>query len=240
MGAGIASMHYIGMAAMRLPAVSQFNAFVVALSVVLAILISLGALSIAFQFRNEKTGIGWEKVAGAVVMGSAIPVMHYTGMAAASFTPSNVPADLSHAVNISLVGTTGIAGVTFVVLFSLIRRLNAVIDCNAVGTAIANYIGIGSSSLYRGACLVGVNAAASYVEGRIRTRQWQDQQGQKRYSTEIVAQTVQMLGPRSDRGPDDVAAGLPAAVGQPAVALPEQPYRVVAIHGRHHARDGVA
>ncbi len=116
MGAGIASMHYIGMAAMRLPAVSQFNSFLVALSVVLAILISLGALSIAFQFRNEKTGIGWEKVAGAVVMGSAIPVMHYTGMAAASFTPSNVPADLSHAVNISLVGTTGIAAVTFIVL----------------------------------------------------------------------------------------------------------------------------
>ncbi len=48
MGAGIASMHYIGMAAMRIPAVSQFNPFLVVLSVVLAVLISLGALSIAF------------------------------------------------------------------------------------------------------------------------------------------------------------------------------------------------
>jgi single-strand DNA-binding protein len=50
-----------------------------------------------------------------------------------------------------------------------------------------------------------------YVEGRIRTRQWQDQQGQKRYSTEIVAQTVQMLGPRTgaERGPDDVGATVP-------------------------------
>src|SRR5213593_1478246 len=116
MGAGIASMHYIGMAAIRLPAVTQFNSVLVVLSVVLAILISLGALSIAFRFRNEKTGIGWEKLAGAIVMGSAIPVMHYTGMAAASFTPSSVPADLSHAVSISLVGTTGIAVVTFLVL----------------------------------------------------------------------------------------------------------------------------
>jgi len=116
MGAGIAGMHYIGMAAIRLPAVTQFNSVLVVLSVVLAILISLGALSIAFRFRNEKTGIGWEKLAGAVVMGSAIPVMHYTGMAAASFTPSSVPADLSHAVSISLVGTTGIAVVTFLVL----------------------------------------------------------------------------------------------------------------------------
>ena len=116
MGAGIASMHYIGMAAMRLPAATHFNSFLVVLSVVLAVLISLGALSIAFQFRNEKTGIGWEKLAGAAVMGAAIPVMHYTGMAAASFTPSSMPADLSHAVSISTLGTAGIVGVTFIVL----------------------------------------------------------------------------------------------------------------------------
>ncbi len=116
MGAGIASMHYIGMAAIRLPAISQFNSFLVVLSVVLAVLISLGALSIAFQFRHERTGIGWEKLAGAVVMGAAIPVMHYTGMAAASFTPSSMPVDLAHGVSISMVGTTGIAGVTFIVL----------------------------------------------------------------------------------------------------------------------------
>jgi PAS domain S-box-containing protein len=42
--------------------------------------------------------------------------MHYTGMAAASFTPSGMPADLSHAVSISTLGTAGIAAVTFIVL----------------------------------------------------------------------------------------------------------------------------
>ncbi len=116
MGAGIASMHYIGMAAMRLPAICQFNPFLVVLSVVSAVLISLAALWITFHFRDEKTGIGWEKSAGAVVMGAAIPVMHYTGMAAASFTPSRMPADLSHAVSISTLGSAGIAAVTFIVL----------------------------------------------------------------------------------------------------------------------------
>src|ERR1700674_4459845 len=116
MGAGIASMHYIGMAAMRLPAICQFNSFLVVLSVVFAVLISLAALWITFHFRDEKTGIGWEKLGGAVVMGAAIPVMHYTGMAAASFTPSGKPTDLSHAVNISTLGTAGIAAVTFTVL----------------------------------------------------------------------------------------------------------------------------
>ncbi len=116
MGAGIASMHYIGMAAMRLPAICQFNSFLVVLSVVLAVLISLAALWITFHFRHEKTGIGWEKLGGAVVMGAAIPVMHYTGMAAATFTPSGMPTDLSHAVSISTLGTAGIAAVTFIVL----------------------------------------------------------------------------------------------------------------------------
>src|ERR1700751_4535862 len=88
MGAGIASMHYIGMAAMRLPAICQFNSSLVVMSVVFAVLISFAALWITFHFRDEKKGIGWEKLAGAVVMGAAIPVMHYTGMAAATFTPS--------------------------------------------------------------------------------------------------------------------------------------------------------
>src|SRR5260370_29449689 len=65
MGAGIASMHYIGMAAMRLPAVCHFNLFLVVLSVVFAVLISLAALWITFHLRDEKTGIGLEKLTGA-------------------------------------------------------------------------------------------------------------------------------------------------------------------------------
>jgi PAS domain S-box-containing protein len=116
MGAGIASMHYIGMAAMRLPAICQFDSFLVVLSVVFAVLISLAALWITFHFRDERKGVGWKKLAGAVVMGAAIPVMHYTGMAAASFTPAVVPTNLSHAVSISTLGTVGITAVTFVVL----------------------------------------------------------------------------------------------------------------------------
>ena len=39
-----------------------------------------------------------------------------------------------------------------------------------------------------------------YVEGRIRTRKWQDKEGQDRYSTEIVAEQMQMLGSRAGSG----------------------------------------
>jgi PAS domain S-box-containing protein len=49
-------------------------------------------------------------------MGAAISVMHYIGMAAASFTPFGAPTDLSNAINISTLGTAGIVAVTFVVL----------------------------------------------------------------------------------------------------------------------------
>ncbi len=116
MGGGIASMHYIGMAAMRMSAITHYDSFLVVLSLVFAVLISLAALWITFHLRDEKAATGWRKIAGAVVMGAAIPVMHYTGMAAAHFTPSGMPADLSRAISISTLGTAGIASVTFIVL----------------------------------------------------------------------------------------------------------------------------
>jgi single-strand DNA-binding protein len=39
-----------------------------------------------------------------------------------------------------------------------------------------------------------------YIEGRIQTREWTDQQGNKRYTTEVVAQSMLMLSARSDGG----------------------------------------
>jgi len=116
MGAGIASMHYIGMAAMRMSAISHYDSVLVVLSVVFAVLISLAALWITFHLRDEKAATGWRKIAGAVVMGAAIPIMHYTGMAAAHFTSSGMPADLSRAISISALGTAGIVAATLIVL----------------------------------------------------------------------------------------------------------------------------
>ena len=39
-----------------------------------------------------------------------------------------------------------------------------------------------------------------YIEGRLRTRKWQDKDGQDRYSTEVVAESMQMLGKREGMG----------------------------------------
>ncbi|MBW1808322.1 MAG: single-stranded DNA-binding protein [Deltaproteobacteria bacterium] len=46
-----------------------------------------------------------------------------------------------------------------------------------------------------------------YVEGRIQTRSWEDRDGKKRYTTEIVAQTVRFLGQRGDRDGSSRPAG---------------------------------
>ncbi|MFH1843427.1 MAG: single-stranded DNA-binding protein [bacterium] len=50
-----------------------------------------------------------------------------------------------------------------------------------------------------------------YIEGRLQTRSWEDQDGNKRYSTEIVAQTMQMLGRAGEQtdydGPPRQASG---------------------------------
>src|SRR5579864_2877535 len=102
MGMGIAAMHYIGMAAMRLPAMCRYSPGLVTLSVALAVVISFVALYLTFYLRGEKAGGGWKKALTALVMGGAIPVMHYTGMAAASFVGQPVEeGSLAHAVSIS-------------------------------------------------------------------------------------------------------------------------------------------
>ena len=53
-----------------------------------------------------------------------------------------------------------------------------------------------------------------YVEGRLRTREWMDKDNNKRYTTEILADVMNLLGRRSDN-PASAEGGAPA-YGQPA------------------------
>ena len=61
-----------------------------------------------------------------------------------------------------------------------------------------------------------------YVEGALRTRKWQDKEGKERYTTEIVAERMQMLGSRAgmgdagSRGGDDDKAPVTAGEGKSA------------------------
>jgi PAS domain S-box-containing protein len=115
MSAGIAGMHYMGMAAMRLPAIARFSLLLVTISVLFAFIFSLVALMMAFDLREETRWTVPRRLGSATVMGLAVSAMHYSGMAAATFIPASPP-DLSYAVSISPFANSGIAIVTLIVI----------------------------------------------------------------------------------------------------------------------------
>ena len=119
MGAGIAGMHYIGMAAMRLPAVTRYSPLLVTCSILLAILFSLIALLMAFGLREETKWSVPRRLASATVMGTAVSAMHYIGMAAASFFPASAPG-LSHAISVSPIGNYGVVITTLIVILGAV------------------------------------------------------------------------------------------------------------------------
>jgi len=57
-----------------------------------------------------------------------------------------------------------------------------------------------------------------YIEGKLRTRKWQDKEGQDRYSTDIIADVMQMLGSRSGMG-----GGEPREMREPSAAGESKP-----------------
>jgi single-strand DNA-binding protein len=59
-----------------------------------------------------------------------------------------------------------------------------------------------------------------YVEGRLQTRKWQDKDGQDKYTTEIVADRMQMLGSRQGMGGGDRDAGGDREAGARPAAKP--------------------
>ncbi|MFJ6660044.1 MHYT domain-containing protein [Streptomyces sp. NPDC091377] len=78
-GLGIATMHYLGMAGMRLDGTLEYNTLTVAASVAIAMAAATAALWAAGQVR----GLLWS-VGASLVMGLAVTGMHYTGMSALS------------------------------------------------------------------------------------------------------------------------------------------------------------
>ncbi len=99
-GFGVAGMHYVGMAAMRMNADMRFSLPVVVLSIVIAIVAASAALFIANHLRDSKVFSQMKlKVAAAVVMGLAVSSMHYTAMAGMDFFAGKSSHDLSQYID---------------------------------------------------------------------------------------------------------------------------------------------
>lgn len=122
MGIGIASMHYLGMAAMRMRPSIVFDPSLVTISIIIAIGASITALWIAFQLRIENIFSGFgKKCAGALVMGFAISGMHYTGMEAASFAAGSICTTGAAAIdNLTLAGIVSASAMLFLLLSLLV------------------------------------------------------------------------------------------------------------------------
>jgi PAS domain S-box-containing protein len=168
MGGGIGAMHYVGMAAMRLPAMMRWNIAVIAASVMIAVVVSLVAMWLAFRFRGETREMAPLKIASAFVMGVAVVGMHFTGMAAATFEPSAMPVDRSHAVLISSLGVTGIMFVTLAVL--LFSSLTSFLDRRMAATEARyqRFFARSLAGIYRAnlnGAVIDCNAAFAHILG---------------------------------------------------------------------------
>ena len=115
MGVGVAAMHYTGMASMRIPGDMAYSPPIVGVSV----LIAVTAASAALWLTTRQNDV-WQKAVAAGVMGLAVAGMHYTGMAAATFTEEAHGAAMAHASGVAL-GQQNlalyVAGATFAILF---------------------------------------------------------------------------------------------------------------------------
>ena len=122
MGLGVASMHYAGMAGMQMAPLVTYDSTLVGVSVLIAVVASSAALFLAFNL-DQASHIGLS----ALVMATAVCGMHYTGMAAATFTMTpGLEVGAAGISNLTLVAS--IFAVTIIMLLVLFYQAVFVVD----------------------------------------------------------------------------------------------------------------
>ncbi len=121
-GLGIIGMYFTAMAAMRLAAVPSYDLKLLVLSEVIAVVLSLSALWLAFH-SSAKTIVpeSIRKLGSAILVGAAIDAMHYIAMTAVSFQPAIQLAGVANSGmdNYVLAIAIGFAALTILMLASL-------------------------------------------------------------------------------------------------------------------------
>ncbi|MED5490726.1 PAS domain S-box protein [Halopseudomonas pachastrellae] len=122
MGAGIGTMHYVGMTAMVMDAQLLFDPTWFAASIIVAVVLAMLSLWIRFGLSQESH---LSLLVAAVIMGLAISTMHYTGMAAARFMGSpdlGFDEQLNHHADDGLLIAMGV-----LVFGSLVGAINTIV-----------------------------------------------------------------------------------------------------------------
>jgi len=146
MGTGVVAMHYGGMYAMNMAAHTSYDPLLLGISVVIALVASIAAMIIFYVITSERAearGGGFlflMRVVASLVMAVAVCGMHYTGMAAARFTPTN---EMMQVVGVDtwLLGFA-VTVTTFVILFT---ALASSVASNTFG--VSNMIGASKKSI---------------------------------------------------------------------------------------------
>lgn len=119
-GLGVAAMHYMGIAAMRMTGHMEFSLPVVGLSVLIAIVAATAALWLSVNVRGRAATLG-----AALIMGVAVSGMHYTGMAALTITGEpGVPTTGTTAIDLLGPLILGIAALTVALIFVVLMWPN--------------------------------------------------------------------------------------------------------------------
>jgi two-component system sensor histidine kinase/response regulator len=143
MGVGIAGMHYIGMAAMKVGAQLRYDVVRLWLSIAIAIAASFVALDLARRFRGSETAHAKRmRASAAVVMGVAIVGMHYTGMSAAQFTAmgSMTPAPDGGIETAPLAIAVALAGLLTVGLALIAAMLDRIVRARSVEDSLRHAV----------------------------------------------------------------------------------------------------
>ncbi len=120
MGGGVAGMHYIGMASMRMMPGIVYDTTLLGLSVLVAICGSAVAIWCKFVLRHRFTNATQLRLLAAIVMGLAIAGMHYIGMAAANFPAGSICGAAQGGVHAHWLALTIILAVLAVLAIALI------------------------------------------------------------------------------------------------------------------------
>ncbi|AZM63617.1 MULTISPECIES: MHYT domain-containing protein [unclassified Streptomyces] len=110
-GLGVASMHYLGMAAVRLHGEVSYDPVLVGLSVLIAVVAATAALWAALNIRSPLA-----VTVASLIMGAAVSSMHYTGMLAVSVrvAPSAAPLDGATAMQFIFPLAVGLGSYLFI------------------------------------------------------------------------------------------------------------------------------
>jgi PAS domain S-box-containing protein len=121
MGAGIGSMHYIGMFAMQAQATMLYDPLIFSISIIVAVVLAICALIFVGHVAKQKEfGIFQVQMGGAIIFGLAISGMHYTAMQATYFFPNLTLQLKTNGIDVGFLATIIIGFITLIISIALL------------------------------------------------------------------------------------------------------------------------